>query len=271
METRPKIWVVFATYVLAAVGIVIASLVAALVLRLLEPELPEREVFMGVSGLVAGGLASSTALMLTMLVAVSGVSATELRLVPGRETGTSLGVMMLGVLSLGQALDSFTAVAGLSHRGSMEAIRRALVGASGPDLFLAVVVIGFVAGTAEEMFFRGYMQSRLRRRWPSWAVVLATSACFGLLHADWIHAPLAFVLGLYLGFITEHAGSALPAIACHVVNNALFTVLTAVAGSLPGFWPNLAMLAFTAILFTACVVWLSRSMPLPSMRDENAA
>ena len=257
----PKIWVVLATYVFAAFGIVLASLAAALMLRVLEPDLPDKEVFAGLSALVAGGLASSAALVLTVLVASKGLSAARLRLVPGRETGPALGVMILGVLSLGQALDSFTVVAGVTHRGSMEAIRHALAGASGPALFFAVVVIGFVAGTAEEMFFRGYMQSMLRERWPPARAVIVTSACFGLLHADLVQTPLAFALGFYLGFITELCGSALPAIACHVVNNAVFTVLTAVVGSLPGFWPNLSMLACSAAVFAVCVVWLLRTMP----------
>jgi len=39
--------------------------------------------------------------------------------------------------------------------------------------------------------------------------VLVTSACFGILHLEWLHALLAFVLGCYLGFIVEQSGSAL--------------------------------------------------------------
>ena len=261
MDAPPKLRIVFTTYVLAAVGIVVVSLMAALVLHLLEPDVPDAELLTGLPGLLAGGLASSIALAVTVLIAASELSPARLRLVPGRETGIALGVMMLGVLSLGQALDSLIVVTGLAHRGSMEAIRRVLVGASGPGLFFAVVIIGFLAGSVEEVFFRGYMQSQLRERWRPTAAVVVTSACFGLLHADWIHAPLAFALGLYLGFVTELSGSALPAIACHVVNNAVFTVLTATVGSPAGFWPNVAMLGFTAMLFGACLVWLTRVVP----------
>jgi membrane protease YdiL (CAAX protease family) len=261
MDSPPKLWVIFVTYVLAAVGIVVASLLAALVLHLVRPDVPDAEVLSGLPGLLAGGLASSTALGLTVLIAASELSPARLRLVPGRETGTTLAVMIVGVLSLGEALDSLVAVTGLAHRGSMEAIRRALVDASGPELFFSVVVIAFLAGSAEEVFFRGYMQSQLRAHWRPSVAIVVTSACFGLLHADGIHTPLAFALGLYLGFVTELAGSALPAIACHVVNNAVFTVLTAAGGSLAGFWPNLAMLGFTTMLFVACVVWLTRTVP----------
>jgi len=39
-------------------------------------------------------------------------------------------------------------------------------------------------------------------------------------------------LGVYLGWLTELTGSALPAVVCHVINNALFTMLTALWGTL---------------------------------------
>ena len=261
MSSPPKIRVVIATCVVAAIGIVLANLAAVLLLTVVDPDVPAGELLAGPSGLIASGLASSIALGLTVVVASAGLSPAALRLVPGRESGAALGVMILGMLGLGQALDSLMAITGLGRRGSMETIRAALASASGPGLFLAVLVIGFAAGVAEEVFFRGYVQSQLRARWRPATAILATSACFGLFHADWIHTPLAFAIGLYLGFITELSGSALPAIACHVVNNSIVTVLTAQAGSLAGFWPNLAMLAFTVALFVSCVLWLRRMVP----------
>jgi membrane protease YdiL (CAAX protease family) len=41
------------------------------------------------------------------------------------------------------------------------------------------------------------------------------------MHADPVHSPVAALLGLYLGWITERAGSILPAVIAHVVNNAM--------------------------------------------------
>src|SRR5207245_486355 len=83
---------------------------------------------------------------------------------------------------------------------------------------LAVIIVGVVAGTAEEMFFRGYMQTRLVQRLPRVAAVGITAFCFGVFHLDWLHGLLALALGLYLGWITELTGSALPAVVCHVIN-----------------------------------------------------
>src|SRR2546427_10047620 len=102
------------------------------------------------------------------------------------------------------------------------------------------------------------MQTRLGQRMPPVAAVLITATGFGLLHLEWIHALLAFVLGLYLGWITEVAGSALPAIACHVINNALFTMLAALVGTVGGAGPDAALLVTSGGVFVGSGVWLRR-------------
>ena len=249
-------------YLLAFVSIVSFSIVAAVMVRAAFPDLSEREVFDGLPGLLAGGLASSTALVVTLLIVARPLEPARLRLLPGRETGPQLAAMIVGTLALGQALDSATVLAGLANRGAMAAIRRAIEGAAGPDLFATVVVIGVLAGSAEEVFFRGYMQTRLRERWRPAIAVAITSAAFALLHLEWIHAVLALGLGLWLGFITEQAGSALPAVVAHVINNVLFTVLTAVFGTLDDRALNMALLAGASVIFFACAYWLHR-LPAP--------
>ncbi|MBI4634815.1 MAG: CPBP family intramembrane metalloprotease [Candidatus Rokubacteria bacterium] len=263
MDPPPRLWPVFVAYLSAFVAIVVASIAAAVALRASYPDLPEREVLSGLPALLAGGAASSVALVVTVLVVTRPLEAARLRLLPGREGGRHLLVMIVGVLALGQALDSVTTLSGLADRGAMPAIRQALAGAKGIELFVAVAVIGLMAGTAEELFFRGYMQTRLRERWRPAVAVLATSACFGILHLEWIHASLAFVLGLYLGFVTEASGSTLPAVACHVVNNAVFTVLTVTVGTVEGLWQNTLLLGGSVAVFAACVAWLRRALPRP--------
>lgn len=263
MNDRPRLWPVFAAYVAAFATIVVLSLIAAAAVRSLYPDAPASAVLNGLPGLLAGGVASSTALVLIVLLVARPPDPARLRLVPGRETGRALGVMILGTLALGQALDSLTMLAGLGNSGSMPVIRNALAGAAGPDLFGAVLVIGIMAGTAEEVFFRAYMQTRLRERWRPVIAVAVTSAGFGLMHLEWLHALLALALGLYFGFITEQASSALPAIVCHVVNNVVFTLLAALVGTVESFWPNAALLGVGVLVFAASVVWLRRALPAP--------
>ena len=261
MAERPPLWPVFVAYVGAFAAIVVLSVLGAGVVRALYPDLPEQVVFEGLPGLLAGGIASSTGLLMTVLIASRGAPLAGLRLVPGRETGRTLVIMVIGMLALGQMLDSLTMLAGLGQQGTMVVIRRALAAAVGPDLFLAVVVIGVLAGTAEEAFFRAYMQTRLGERLPPAAAVVIASMCFGVLHLEWLHAGLAFALGLYLGWITELAGSALPAVACHVINNTLFTILTALWGTLEGFGLNAGLATVSGLAFAGCVLWLHRRRP----------
>jgi membrane protease YdiL (CAAX protease family) len=263
--SESRVWPIFAAYLLAAFSILGFSLIAALMLRAAFPELSEREVFDGLPGLLAGGMASSMALIVTVCVVARPLDPVRLRLVPGRETGDQLVAMILGTLALGQVLDSATTLTGLGNRGAMAVIRRAIEGAAGPELFAAVVVIGVLAGSAEEVFFRGYMQTGLRERWPRALAMIVTSVAFGLLHMEWLHAVLALTLGLWLGFITEQAGSALPAIAGHVVNNVVFTVLTATLGTLQDRTLNMALLTGSAVIFFACALWVwRRSVPPPA-------
>jgi membrane protease YdiL (CAAX protease family) len=263
---RPPVWPVFGAYVGAiALGILLFGLADGVV-RSANPELSEGLRLETLPGLLTGVVTSSTGLMLTTLIASRGAPLAGLRLLPGRETGRGLIVMIVGMLALGQMLDSLTMLAGLAQQGAMAAIRQALAGAAGPELFLAVVVIGVLAGTAEEVFFRAYMQTRLGQRLSPAVAVVVVSACFGILHVDWmhrvwLHAVLAFALGLYLGWVTELAGSALPAVTCHVINNALFTMLTALWGTLDGFALNAGLAAVSSLAFIGCVLWLRHSRP----------
>jgi len=249
---------VFLVYVLAFVAIVAFTVVAAVALRVLYPDLPEAELFNGLPGLLAGGVASSVALSITVLSVSRPFDLGRLRLRPGRETGRDLVAIVLGTLALGQALDSLTMLAGLGQRGSMAVIRRALEGAGGPDLFAAVLVIGIMAGAAEEVFFRGYMQTRLREAWSPTAAVITAALAFGLLHLEWLHAVLALILGLWFGFVTERMGSALPSLAAHVINNSMFTVLTATLGTITTFAPNVVLALGSAAIFAACIAFVAR-------------
>jgi len=258
VSRTPPVWPAFLAYVLAIVAILACSVVAAAVLQDLYPELDPAALFDTLPGLLAGALAASTALVLTVLIAARPLDPARLRLRPGRETGAQLVVIILGVLALGQALDALTMLAGLGERGTLAIVRRALAHARGPELFAAVLIIGVVAGAAEELFFRAYLLGRLAERWPPAAAVTVSSLAFGLLHVEWLHALLAFALGLYLGFVTVRAGSALPAMAAHVVNNVLFTVLTAVAGPVTEPGVNAALGGGAALVFAACVAWLHR-------------
>ena len=268
-EDPGRPWHVFATYAAAVAGIFATTGIAIETLHTMYPDVPEATLLGTLPGLLAGSLAASTGLVLTLVLVVRPLTPVRLRLLPGWETGATLAVMVLGLLALGQALESLTIVVGLGDSPALVLIRRLLEGTMGPDLFGAVVVLGLIAGTAEEIFFRGYMQSRLREHWSPLASVLATSTGFAILHVDvsLVHIVLAFALGLYLGYLVEATGSALPAITCHIANNVLYTLQTALGITLHGRRANLIAVPIAAAVFVGCVLWVRRAAryapPLP--------
>ena len=127
-------------------------------------------------------------------------------------------------------------------------------GAHGGSLAYALVVIGLLAGTAEELFFRGFMQTRLSQRWSSRTAVLVTALFFGLMHMDPVHSPLALCLGIWLGFVCERSGSLWPALLAHVVNNTVATLFT-------GLPVPLFVAGVSLLVFVACAAWLTRALP----------
>jgi membrane protease YdiL (CAAX protease family) len=135
--------------------------------------------------------------------------------------------MLVAILMLGQVADSAVALAGWGGTGTLGAMARVMQGVSGPMLALSIVVLGAMAGTGEELFFRGFMQTRLRQRLGPWPAIAITSLVFGITHADPVHGVLALLLGVYLGWATELAGSVWPAVAVHAANNAVWVLLVA--------------------------------------------
>ena len=83
-----------------------------------------------------------------------------------------------------------------------------------PDL----TIIAFLAGTGEELFFRGWMQGALINKFGIWTGILVVSLIFGLAHYLSItYAIYAFLTGLYLGAIYQAFGNLYIVMVIHAV------------------------------------------------------
>lgn len=81
-----------------------------------------------------------------------------------------------------------------------------------------MVLLALVAGFAEELLFRGVVQTGLAGALPEWAAVLVAGAAFGLAHfITPAYALLAGVAGMYLGALFWLEGSLTAPIVAHVV------------------------------------------------------
>lgn len=91
-----------------------------------------------------------------------------------------------------------------------------------PTGLMAWFIVGFVSivpAIVEEALFRGYVQSRLLRRWPAFFAIAFTSVMFSAAHVDPQHVIAVFPLSVWLGIVAWRAGSIWPAVACHFANN----------------------------------------------------
>lgn len=205
----------------------------------------------------------------------------RLALGPGKLSVPSLLVASLGLVAAGSILQELLALLGVPITGAFEQFSR-VVGALSPGMLLpAVLVIGVLVPIGEELFFRGYVQSRLCRRWGTWPGILAAALFFGLAHFDWIQSPSAVVAGLYLGWLAQRTGSVVPAVVAHAVNNTIAVVITwAFPDAAPAPATHAALLAVWIGATSGALAWLAprlrrareaRSAAEPPSTNENAA
>jgi membrane protease YdiL (CAAX protease family) len=169
--------------------------------------------------------------------------------------------MIVGILALSQALESLAILLGVGPGASLDWIARTLAGAGPLGLLLAILVIGGLAPVGEELFFRGFMLTRLRRVWSAGPAILVTAIAFGVIHGEWLHGVLATGIGIYLGLVTERSASVIPAVICHVANNTVSVVLSAAIGSPQGRGVNVVLLVISAVLLAGSLRRLPPSPP----------
>jgi membrane protease YdiL (CAAX protease family) len=99
--------------------------------------------------------------------------------------------------------------------------------ASAAMRWLAVLGPAVLAPISEECFFRGILQTALRRAVPPrrsmyhrWFAILVTAGIFGMMHSSTPQFIPALVLfGILLGFVYERTGSLVVVIAIHMLFN----------------------------------------------------
>ena len=92
----------------------------------------------------------------------------------------------------------------------------------GPVTVLAMLVaVVLLAPIWEEAVFRGVIQGGLRRRWPVWAAVPVTAACFAAAHGVPVLLPYLFAMGVGLAVLREVHRTLWASVLAHATVNAL--------------------------------------------------
>jgi len=94
---------------------------------------------------------------------------------------------------------------------------------------LGLLTVSILGPLSEELLFRGGVQTDMSKRYShqGWQVpILFTALLFSIVHLNPAQMPLAFVLGLLLGFAYWWTGSLAASIGIHIFNNSFASLLT---------------------------------------------
>jgi Predicted metal-dependent membrane protease len=90
--------------------------------------------------------------------------------------------------------------------------------------WLAIIVNAILIPILEEVVFRGYIYSRLKKAMPAIVAALISSAVFGICHGGIVWAIWAFCMGMLICVVRMKSGSIIPGIVIHIIMNTFATV-----------------------------------------------
>ena len=93
-------------------------------------------------------------------------------------------------------------------------------------LWQVLLLIAVTPAICEELAFRGFILSGLRRMGHKWAAIVLTSIFFGLAHGLLQQSLAACAVGVIIGYITVKTGSLWPAMLYHLCHNGLSVLHT---------------------------------------------
>ena len=94
------------------------------------------------------------------------------------------------------------------------------------NLFVAILIFGFLAAVSEEILFRGVIQQAFVKLFKNAHVgIIVTALVFSAFHGDFYGFFPRFILGLMLGYMFWMSGSIWASIIMHFTNNTTIVML----------------------------------------------
>ncbi len=104
----------------------------------------------------------------------------------------------------------------------------------GPWEFIyKLFLLCLLPSVCEEIFFRGFCQNTLEKKWGSNKAIIITAALFALLHGNPWYLILYFFLGLFLSWVYAQTKTLWIPICCHFINNAVTFITHSLEIDLP--------------------------------------
>ena len=92
-------------------------------------------------------------------------------------------------------------------------------------LWAVLLVIAVIPAVCEELAFRGFILSGLRRGGHKWTAIVVSSIFFAATHAIFQQSLVAFAVGIVLAVLAIQSGSIWPAILFHITHNSLAVIV----------------------------------------------
>ena len=148
------------------------------------------------------------------------------------------GPIMFGAQAVGQIASIFwdRAVQRLPFYETLKELETAqdemlagLVGTDSlPELLFVLLVVAIVPAIAEEMFFRGFLQTNIERsghrRSRPYIALLIASVVFALVHFSIMKLPGLLALGLAMGYMSYRTNNLIVGAFAHAVNNGMIVL-----------------------------------------------
>jgi uncharacterized protein len=234
----PRVWTVFLAFAAGVAAIIFAGIVVPVTIIAIQYhghfESPDQltdvlrnSIYQPIV-LLATGAAGELLVLIVVLSAVM-FSRTPMRerLRLNRATLSISGyvIVVIGTRALTFLFGTAVQLLGIEPQGTMKLFSEVFQRLTPLEVAVAVFAVGVMPGIAEEFLCRGYIQTRLSRRWGRWPAILITALLFGIMHFDVQQGIYAALLGMFLGYVVEQAGSIRPSIICHMINNSVGVVL----------------------------------------------
>ncbi len=135
---------------------------------------------------------------------------------------------------------------------------------------LLVVYVVFLGPVTEELLFRGAIMKGFNFVSRKFAIILS-AAMFAIFHGNILQAIIAFLLGVFFGYIDMKAGSIIPSVVLHITNNAIGTALSYIQYKTGEELSDRFMIIYavcTLVIGLLCLIILMRNLKDKEMSDS---